>query len=109
MNDNVKPLVEQLLDLKEKLAPLENQFEAAKESIRAAGAETYPVPGRGKVIVSAAAEKKAKGTEIVIDPEKLEAADATLKAQLFALGILKTETIYSRASKAKVEVKLEAA
>ncbi|WP_353640791.1 hypothetical protein [Mesorhizobium sp. WSM2239] len=105
----MKPLVEQLLDLKEKLAPLEAKFEAAKESIRAAGASTYPVPGRGKVIVSAPSEVKAKGTEIVIDPEKLDAADPTLKAQLFALGILQTATIYSRASKSKVEVKLEAA
>lgn len=106
MNDNLKPTIAELLYLKAKLEPLEAQYEAAKEVIRAAGADTYDVPGKGKVIVSAAVERRAKGTEIVIDPVKLEQAHAKLKAQLFALGILKTETIYTRASKAKVEVKL---
>lgn len=106
MKSNLQPIIDELLALKAKLEPLEARYEAAKESIRAAGADTYEVPGVGKVIVSAAVERKAKGTEIVIDPEKLEVADANLKAKLFALGILKTETIYTRPSKAKVEVKL---
>ncbi|TIQ65181.1 MAG: hypothetical protein E5X41_13395 [Mesorhizobium sp.] len=106
MNDNLKPTIAELLDLKAKLEPLEAQYEAAKEVIRAAGADTYDVPGRGKVIVSEPVKRVAKGTEIVIDPEKLALANAKLKAQLFALGILKTETIYTRASKSKVEVKL---
>jgi len=107
MNPNVKPIVLELLDLKAKLEPLEARYERAKEQIRAAGAETYPVPGVGKVVVSAAVERRAKGTEVVFDPEKLEMAGAKLKAQLFSLGILKTETIYTRASKSKVEVKLD--
>ncbi|RWD47436.1 hypothetical protein [Mesorhizobium sp.] len=106
MNDNLKPTIAELLDLKAQLEPLEAQYEAAKEVIRAAGADTYDVPGKGKVIVGAPVKKVAKGTEIVIDPEKLEQADRNLKVKLFALGILKTETIYTRASKAKVEVKL---
>lgn len=109
MNDNMKPLVAQLIELKKKLTPLEDEYEEKKELIRAAGADTYEIPGQGKVIVSAPSLKTAKGTEIIIDPEKLEAAGAKLKGQLFALGILKTETIYTRASKSKVEVKLEAA
>ncbi|ESY35814.1 hypothetical protein NKK48_01815 [Mesorhizobium sp. C386A] len=106
MNDNLKPTIAELLTIKAQLEPLEARYEVAKELIRAAGADTYDVPGVGKVIVSAPVLRKAKGTEIVIDPEKLEAANPKLKAQLFALGILKTETIYTRASKSKVEVQV---
>ncbi|RUU79736.1 hypothetical protein [Mesorhizobium sp. M7A.F.Ca.MR.362.00.0.0] len=106
MNENLKPTIAELLNLKAQLDPLEAKFEAAKEVIRAAGADSYDVPGVGKVIVSAPVLRTAKGTAIVIDPEKLEQASAKLKAQLFTLGILKTETIYTRASKSKVEVKL---
>ncbi|MES0183317.1 hypothetical protein NKK48_01210 [Mesorhizobium sp. C386A] len=89
MNDNLKPTIAELLTIKAQLEPLEARYEVAKELIRAAGADTYDVPGVGKVIVSAPVLRKAKGTEIVIDPEKLEAANPKLKAQLFALGILK--------------------
>jgi len=106
MQENIRPTVEELLAVKAKLEPLEERYEALKELIRPAGADNYDVPGVGKVIVSAPVERRAKGTEIVIDPVKLEQADRKLKAKLFELGILKTETIYTRASKSKVEVQL---
>ncbi|TPL42670.1 MULTISPECIES: hypothetical protein [unclassified Mesorhizobium] len=106
MNDNLKPTIDELLSLKAKIEPLEARYEQLKELIRPAGADTYDIPGKGKVIVSAAVERRVKGSEIVIDPVKLETADRKLKAKLFELGILKTETTYTRASKAKVEVQL---
>ena len=106
--NNIQTLVRELITLKQKLEPLENAFEAAKESIRAAGAETYEIPGQGKVLVSAPVEKKPKGVELILDAEKLESADPKLKAQLISMGILKLETIYTRPSKSKVEVRLAA-
>lgn len=106
MQENIRPTVDELLAIKAKLVPLEARYEVLKELIRPLGADTYDRPGVGKVVVSAAVEKRPKGTEIVIDPVKLEAADRKLKAKLFELGILKTETTYTRASKAKVEVQL---
>ncbi|TPJ51620.1 MULTISPECIES: hypothetical protein [unclassified Mesorhizobium] len=106
MNENIRPTVDELLAVKAKLEPLEARYEVLKELIRPAGADTYDVPGVGKVIVSAPVERRAKGSEIVIDHAKLEAADRKFKAKLFELGILKTETTYTRASKAKVEVQL---
>ena len=109
MNDNVKPIVLELIELKTKLDPLIAKFDSAKERIREVGPDTYPIPGVGKVVVSAPVEKKVKGSELVIDHEKLEQADPELKARLFALGIVRTEIAYTRASKSKVEVKLEAA
>ncbi len=107
MNDNLNPTILELIGLKAQLEPLEAKYEAAKEVIRAAGADTYQIAGKGKVIVSAPVERKPKGTEVVLDPVELEKADPKLKAKLFTLGILKTETIYTRASKPKVEVQLE--
>ena len=109
MNDNVKPIVLELIEFKTKLDPLNAKFDSAKERIREVGPDTYPIPGVGKVIVSALVERKVKGSELVIDHEKLEQADPELKARLFALGIFRTEIAYTRASKSKVEVKLEAA
>ena len=103
------PVIEELLELKKQLEPLETKFDQAKESARAIGPETYQIPGKGTVKVSEPVEKKPKGTQVVLDAEKLEAANQDLKARLFELGILKTETAYTRASKAKVEVRLEAA
>jgi len=101
---NVNPLVRELIELKAQIAPLEEKFEAAKESIRAAGPETYTLPGLGTVKVAAAVERKAKGTQVALNAERLEEADKKLVAKLFALGILQNETIYTRASKSKVEV-----
>lgn len=107
MTPNLQPTVLELIELKAKIEPLEQRLEVAKELIRAAGADTYSIPGRGTVTVSAPVLRKPKGTEIIIDHEKLEAADEKLKGKLFALGILKTETTYTRASKSKVEIKVE--
>lgn len=109
MKDNVSPLVEKLIDLKSQLAPLERDFDDAKELIRDVGPDTYTIPGKGKVIVSEPSVRKPKGTQVVLDAEALEQASPKLQAQLFQLGILKSETQYTRASKSKVEVKLEAA
>ncbi|APH74106.1 hypothetical protein [Aquibium oceanicum] len=109
MNHNIRPLVEELLQLKAKLIPLEATFERKKEEIRSAGADTYEVPGKGKVTVAAATQRAPKGTAIVLDPEKLAIADPKLTASLFELGILRTDTIYSRACKARVEVTPEMA
>ncbi|TIW52455.1 MAG: hypothetical protein E5V54_30090 [Mesorhizobium sp.] len=106
MQENIRPIAVELLALKAQMAPLEARYEALKEQIRPAGADTYDIPGAGKVIVSAAVERRPKGSELVIDHQKLETADRKLKAKLFELGILKTETTYTRASKAKVEVQL---
>ncbi|TGP24549.1 hypothetical protein EN875_034925, partial [Mesorhizobium sp. M2D.F.Ca.ET.232.01.1.1] len=88
MQENIMPVAVELLALKAQIEPLEARYEALKEQIRPAGADTYDVPGVGKVVVSAAVERRPKGTEIVIDPVKLEAADRKLKAKLFELGIL---------------------
>ena len=109
MNNNVKPIVIELIATKAELEPLEAKYERAKEQIRAVGPDTYKIPGMGTVIVSAPVERKAKGSQITLDPEQLEKADPELKAELFALGIVSVETVYTRASKSKVEVKLETA
>ena len=72
MNDNVKPIVLELIETKAKLDPLNAKFDNAKERIREVGPDTYTIPGVGKVIVSAPVERKVKGSELVIDHEALE-------------------------------------
>ncbi|MBN7759824.1 hypothetical protein JYP52_01630 [Nitratireductor aquibiodomus] len=107
MKSNIQPLVLQLINLKAKMEPLEHLYEKTKTALRGAGADTYHIAGKGTVTVSEPSVAKPKGTKVVLDDTALEAAPAKLKSELFRLGILKIETIYTRASKARVEVKLE--
>lgn len=104
LQENTRPLVKEMIQLKKKLIPLEERMEECKDLIRDIGPDTYTAPGLGEVKVSEPSISTLKGYEFKVD-EGLLNADPKLKQQLLKLGILVTTPIYSRASKSKVEVK----
>jgi hypothetical protein len=104
LQENTRPLVKEMIQLKKKLAPLEERMEECKDLIRDIGPDTYTISGLGEVKVSEPSLRTLKGYEYKVD-EILLNEDPKLKQRLIELGILDKTPIYTRASKSKVEVK----
>ena len=83
-----------------------------KEQLRAAVAAAgnvqivEEVPGWGSVTASAASVRTLKGTEDVLQLEGWLGLDDGERNKLKALGVVKTERVYSSARKSAVSVKL---
>ena len=109
--DSLK-IAEQLLHLQSSIQSTLDKIEDLKEEMRAAVAAngnvalTQEIAGLGSVTASAAAERRLKGTEDVLNLDKWVDLDLGEQIKLKALGIVKTEKVYSSARKSAVSVKL---
>jgi hypothetical protein len=110
---SITSLVEDILNLQSSITPTLELIEQRKEALRAECAKrgnvgfVEAIAGKGHVEVRAASRPQLKGTEDVLNLEKWLDLPAPERVKLQALGVVTTEKVYSRASKAAVSVKLD--
>ncbi len=98
-------LVVELIEIEEKLSPLEKRKEEIKEALRQFGANTYPTP-MGTVTVSEPSIRRKTGTKAVLNDTRLADLSQPTYQEIFDKGLVSYEDVFSRQAKASVSVTL---
>lgn len=98
-------LAREFLELKQKLAPMEERLEELKASLRPFGAGEYPVADIGVVKISHPGIAKRTGTKLVADETKITEVDADVFSTVLKAGLLVYEPVFSRNTASKVEAR----
>lgn len=98
-------LVVELIETEEKLKPLETRKEELKDALRAFGANTYPTP-IGTVTVAEPSIRRKTGTKAVLNESRLEKLSQPTHDEIFKVGLISYEDVFSRQAKSAVSVTL---